>query len=195
MMLEWFNGREAAELGTALADQFAQQMGSGSATRGEKRAAKEPGKVLQQLLRRADLEVRTLRLNIYKRAKFAHSFKWKLLDYGVQGEVADEVTQSLVLHLSLGQADLLPGRNSAAAPADRPWSIKARYLFAQANEHFDQGAYAEAVTLYEDLVRLLPYQADALNNLGSALCKLGRYKEAEDRFSQAIGIKPDCPEA
>ncbi len=37
-------------------------------------------------MRRADREVRTLRLNFYKKARFANSFKWRLIENGVEPE-------------------------------------------------------------------------------------------------------------
>ncbi len=58
---------------------------------------------MEQLLRRADSEVRPLQLNFYKKAKFANSFKWRLIENGVAKEVADDVTQSLIVHLSQHQ--------------------------------------------------------------------------------------------
>ncbi len=195
MLLEWFNAREVTEAATVLADQFAQQTVSASATRGKKAAQREQGKVLQELLRRTARKIRPLRLNLYKKAKFANTFKWRLLESGVQEEIADETTRTLVLNLSLNQAGSAQGHNSAAAPTDRPDSSKAKHLLALGNEYFAQGAYAEAITSYQDLVELYPRHADALNNLGAALCKLGRYQEAEDHFRQAIGKKPDYPEA
>jgi len=195
MLLEWFNAREVTEAATVLADQFAQQTVSGSATRGTKAAQREQGKVLQELLRRTDREIRPLRLNLYKRAKFANTFKWRLLERGVQEEIADDTTRTLVLNLSLNQAGSAQGHNSAAAPTDRPDSSKAKHLLALAHESYARGAYAEAVTYYHELVGIKPPRADTLNNLGAALCKLGRYQEAEDHFRQAIGKKPDYPEA
>ena len=42
----------------------------------------------------------SLRLNFYKKAKLANSFKWRLIENGVAREIADEVTQSLMLYLS-----------------------------------------------------------------------------------------------
>jgi tetratricopeptide (TPR) repeat protein len=45
------------------------------------------------------------------------------------------------------------------------------------------------------LLDLFPDHVGALNNLGAALCKLGRYRDAEQRFRQAIGINPDFPGA
>ena len=80
-------------------------------------------------------------------------------------------------------------------PTDRPDSSKTQYFLTLGNEYFAQGAYAEAITSYQDLVELDPRHADALNNLGAALWKLGRYKDAEDHFRQAIGIRPDDSQA
>jgi len=187
MIREWFRARAAVKIGTALADQFALQKVSVSATDGEK--------ALRQILQQADPEIHTLRANVDKRAKLADSFKWRLLEKGVQRVIADEVTQRLVVHLSLNQRSPGSGHNSVASPADRSNSNERQYLFTQGNKCFAQGAYAQALDLYQDLVALDPRHADALNNLGAALCKLGRYKEAEDYFRQAIGINPNYPEA
>ena len=143
MMLGWFNAREAAEVGTALADQFASQT-THAATRSGKPAQGMSNNALEELLNRADSEVRKLRLNVYKKAKFANSFKWRLIENGVAKEIADEVTQSLVLHLSQSQIGTAHADDPAAASADRPGSTKARTLFKQGNKSFARGAYAEA---------------------------------------------------
>ena len=187
MIREWFKTQAAVKVGTTLADQFALKQVSDLATQGEK--------ALQEILQQADHEVHTLPLNVYKRAKFANSFKWRLLENGVERDLADEVTQRLVLHLSLNQRSSGCGHHLAAAPMDRPDSSDAQFLLTQGNKYFAQGAYTEAFTFYRDLVEIHPHRADALNNLGSALCKLGRYKEAEGYFRQAIGVNPIYPEA
>src|ERR1700674_1711779 len=100
MILEWFNAREAAKIGAALADQFAPRQVMTSTTRGKQSASSGPDDVLHEVLQRVDREVRNLRLNFYKKAKIANSFKWRLLENGVEKALADEVTQRLVLHLS-----------------------------------------------------------------------------------------------
>jgi Flp pilus assembly protein TadD len=192
MMLDWFNTREATEIGTALADEFARQPAPAPA-RGN-REAHETG-ALDQLLRRADSAVRSLRLNFYKKAKFANSFKWRLIENGVASDVADEVTQSLVLHLSQHQAGPKQEHNSAAAPGDRPDPTKAKQLFAQGNKYVARGAYAEAAAIFQNLVELDSRDANALNNLGATLLNLGNYAEAEEYFRQAVRAKPDHPEA
>jgi tetratricopeptide (TPR) repeat protein len=195
MILEWFDAREAAKIGAALADRFAPRQLLNSATHGKRSALSERNAVLQEILQGADREVRSLRLNFYKKAKFANSFKWRLLENGVEKAMADELTQRLVLHVSGTHADAVRGRNSDAESTDRPQSNDAKYLLTQGNKSIAQGSYVEAITFYQALIKLNPRHVAALNNLGSAFYKLGRYKEAEAYFQQAIRIKPDFPDA
>jgi tetratricopeptide (TPR) repeat protein len=179
-MLEWFNSREAAQVGTALAEEFAPRLGTSGS--------------LEQLLRRADSAVRSLHLNFYKKAKFANSFKWRLIESGVARKIADEVTQSLVLHLSQSQTPAL-NQNSADAPAKPSDRAKAQHLFVRGNKFFAQGAHAEAAALYEQAVELDSSHAEALSNLGASLSYLGRYEEAEQCFRESITLKPNFAEA
>src|ERR1700722_3108520 len=187
MILAWLNGREAAEVGAALADEFAPKTEAGVAN-----ASRQGGGSgsMDLLLRRADSEVRPLQLNFYKKAKFANAFKWRLIENGVARETADGVTQSLVLHLSQSQTPA-PSQNSEDAPASRTDVAKAQQLFNRGNKFFEQGAHAEAATLYEEALELDSSLAEALSNLGSALSHLGRYEEAEQCFREAMVIKPN----
>ncbi len=180
MTLAWFNGRAAAEIGAALADEFAAQ-GSSSGS-------------MEQLLLRADRDVRPLQLNFYKKAKFANSFKWRLIEKGVARKTADEVTQSLVMHLAQRH---VPASNqvSGDAPPIRPDRAKAHQLFIRGNKMLGQGAYADAAALFEEGIRLDPKHAEAINNLGSALSYQGRYQLAENCFREAMAIKPNFSEA
>ena len=196
MLLGWFSAREAAEVGSALADQFAPPTASGSITRGKKKSAQgKRAAALEELLRRAERETRALRLNLFEKATFANTFKWRLLENGVEKETADEVTRTLVLHISQNQADSALDRDAASAPADRPNTSTAQYLLTQGNESLAQGAYAEAITSYGRLLELNPRHANACNNLGAALCKVGRYTEAEQHFRRAIDLKPGYSDA
>lgn len=179
MILEWFNGRTATEIGEALADEFAPR-------------ASASGSV-EQLLRRADSEVRSLHFNFYKKAKFANSFKWRLIEKGVARKTADDVTQSLVVHLS-GTPIPVSGPSSTNSNPNSPDRSKAQQLFHRGNKLFEQRAYAEAIPLYEEAVGLDSLHAEALNNLGSALSYLGRYDEAEQAFRKAIAVKPSYPD-
>jgi tetratricopeptide (TPR) repeat protein len=187
MILAWLNGREAAEIGAVLADEYAPRaepaVGQGSpqsSTSGS----------MEHLLRRADSEVRPLQLNFYRKAKFANSFKWRLIENGVARKIADDVTQSLVVHLAQSQSPAL-SQNSGDAPANRPDRAKAQQAFSRGNKMIEKGAHAEAAGLYEEAVELDPTHAEAINNLGSALSYLGRYEEAERCFREAMAIKPN----
>jgi tetratricopeptide (TPR) repeat protein len=191
MILNWFNGREAAAIGTTLADLYALQTAPGVATRDKKAAKNGPGSALREILERADREVRALQLNFYKKARFANAFKWRLTEKGVERQVADELTQLLILHLSQNQADTGPSRNLAAAPSDRPAATRGKHLFAKGNDSLTRGAYAEAATFYKECVDLDPRNADALNNWGSALIQLGLLNEAEQCLRRAIEMNPD----
>src|SRR5258708_21597594 len=132
MILAWLNGREAAEIGVALADEFGPRTNSV-----ESRGSPQGGALgsMDQLLRRADSDVRPLNLNFYKKAKFANSFKWRLIENGVAKETANEVTQSLILHLSQRHSSA-PSQNSTDAPATRPDRAKAQQLFNRGNKFF-----------------------------------------------------------
>ncbi len=194
MIREWFNAREAAELGVSLADQFAPPRAIGPGAHDKGQPTGEAGGLLPEILQRVDREVRGLRLNFYKRAKFANSFKWRLLDNGVDKGMADEVTQRLVLHLSGNQLPSAQGHDADVMGPGGSQPNDAKHLLALGNRSMAEGAYAEAIAFYQDLIKLNPRHAVALNNLGSALFKVGRYKEAEGRFSQAIKVAADYPD-
>jgi tetratricopeptide (TPR) repeat protein len=187
----WFNAREATELGAALADQYARRKDSSPAGHGKpaQRDARDP---LQEILDRVDREVRALALNFYKKAKFANSFKWRLLENGVERELADKVTERLVLHLSRNDT---AGADAMAAPTHPPPSRNIRYLLVQGNRCIAQGAYGEAIALYEELLELNPNHPEALNNLGAAFFKVGRIGEAELVFRRAVQIQPNYADA
>jgi tetratricopeptide (TPR) repeat protein len=195
MILAWFSGREAAEIGVALADQFAPQTNS-AVSRGPPQSGAAGS--MEHLLQRADSDVRPLNLNFYKKAKLANSFKWRLIENGVARKIADQVTQSLVLHLSQGQIPAkIPAasRNSAEIPSSPSDRAKAQHLFIRGNKFFEQGAHSEAAALFEEAVELDSSLAEAFNNLGSSLSFLGRYDEAEQCLRQAIAIKPNYSDA
>ncbi len=193
---DWFNTRGAAEAGIALADQLAPPDPAGAAARGGQESRPgEFGTAQQALLQRGVLEARSRGLNFYQRAAFANSFKWRLLENGLDAALAEQVTRTLVLQISLKQTEPTTAVLPPASPAHRPQSSKIEYLQALAQQCFARGAYGEAVSCYEKLIAIGPARADTLNNLGAALCKLGRYQEAEASFRKAIGKKTGHPEA
>jgi Flp pilus assembly protein TadD len=197
MMLKWFNAREAADLGVTLADQFGVAAAAQPApTRGSAGKRKEQVSALEQLQGWADRQVRPLELNFYQKARFANSFKWKLIENGIESGVADEVTQSLIMHLSRVPADAsTESRSTAAQAGGEKDPRKTRALLARAESAFKAGNNAQAVDLYDQFVSLVPGRPDALNALGVALYNLGRYQEAEQRYREAIDLDPEYADA
>jgi tetratricopeptide (TPR) repeat protein len=190
MVFKWLNTSAAEKTGVALADEFAPP----PSTPKRQSASCDPNDTLPQILKRADEQIRGLRLNFYRKAKFANSFKWRLLENGVEKPLADELTQRLVIHLSANQAATSPSDATARTTGPRR-SHDAKYLHTMGNKAIAQGHFTEAVAIYQDLIRLNPRHVIALNNLAAALCKLGLYKEAEDHFYKAIRTKPDYADA
>ena len=194
MLLQWFNTSEVTDLGAALADDLVLQTAPGStATRhkGTKRVAqgKEFRKVLNRFLQRVDREARPLRLKLLRRAKLGNSFKWRLLEKGVEPQIVDELTRALLVRLSAKPA------SSGAGSANRPAARDAQSLIAEGDGVLAQGAYHQAVQRYQDALQLDSRNVATRNNLGAALCELGRYKEAEEQFRRAIHIRAGDPTA
>jgi tetratricopeptide (TPR) repeat protein len=134
-------------------------------------------------------------LNFYKRAKLANSFKWRLIENGVKRATADEVTQTLVLNLSMSEADPPATAAIPSAVNGRRSANNVKQLFAQGNRCMDQGAYIEAIDIFQRLLEVDPHHAMALNNIGAALSKLSQYQKAERLFRAAIKERPDFVDA
>jgi tetratricopeptide (TPR) repeat protein len=192
MILDWFNAREAEKIASDLADQFAPKA-SAVAAAPEHTLSLHDSASLKDLLRRADTEQRLVNLNFYKKAKFANSFRWRLLENGIEPRTADRVTHSLVLHLSA----------SASRPQEQPLgdvetpssTEKTPDLARRARKAFASGAYDLALEINQELVDREPVNAESVNNLGATLFKLGNYGAAEQRFRQALSLKADYAEA
>src|SRR6202142_1278063 len=194
MKFQWFNAREVTEAGTALASQIAPLVAAAQASR-DKSAAEKADRTFAELLRRAKIEARSLRLNIYRRAKLAHSFKWGLLENGVPAAPADELTRLLLLHLSRKETDIASGRHLTRAARIPANAGDGEHFFVEGNEHFKRGAYDKAIAAYQELVEIRPDHAAGLANLGAAFCTVGRYKEASHYLSRALEVQPDNPDA
>jgi tetratricopeptide (TPR) repeat protein len=192
-MLDWFNSRKAAEAGSLLADVFASRLAP-HAKSDSKVSQEGCALALAELLRGTDSEVRPLRLNIYKKARFLNSFKWRLIENGIARALADDVTQSLVLHLSSQTADPQPQQSPVPHP-DRPPSTEVKHLLARGNECFACEAYADAVEHYRRLLELDADNILALYNLGTALSKMGFPVEAEQHLRRVLKLSPNHVEA
>jgi tetratricopeptide (TPR) repeat protein len=186
-MLDWFNAREATTVGSSLADYYLRDSASASKTRGKSQASDRRTDV-QRLLRRAVLNARPLKLNLFKRAKLLGSFKWRLIDQGIDRGSADELTQLLLLQLSGGGAFAAPVA-AATPPAGSP-RRRIDPLLSAADEAAAKGNYAETVVQLQDLLAIDPDHVVALSNLGDALCFLGRYPDAERAYRRSVQIDP-----
>lgn len=194
MLLNWLNAREATELGRSLADQFVPRTGQAPAVHGKK-AKPSDQNATQAFLARVDREARPLQLNLFKRAKLANSFKWRLLENGIEQRRVDELTQMLLFRLSGNGADAPQTKRLTTAPPKRANTGRVETLLVQANEYATRGSYTEAIGCYQELLKLDPRHALAHNNLGAVLIRRGRYQEAEHELRRAIEIKRNYADA
>jgi tetratricopeptide (TPR) repeat protein len=198
-MLKWFDARKATDVGAALADDLVLQSASGPASRHKNGSPVALGRDLQnfmqKFLQRVDRDARPLRLNLFKRAKLANSFKWRLLEKGVSKDVVEELTQALVLRLTANRAESSTPQESVPASTRRRDPTAVQGLMAKGGEQMASGAHAEAADSYREALRLDPRNAAAHNNLGVTLCALGEYSAARQHFREAIGINERYPDA
>ena len=101
MWTKLFNTKVASDAGNRLADYFlAARADSG---RKKKAQALSQEALINSLLGELDRDVRPLRLGIFRRAKLANTFKWRLLEDGVDAALTDKLTKLLLLQLSQKQ--------------------------------------------------------------------------------------------
>lgn len=58
-----------------------------------------------------------------------------------------------------------------------------------------QGNYAEAISCYNEVLRIDPLAADGLVNRGNTLKEVGRVTEAIQDYVRAVNIRPTMAEA
>jgi len=186
----WFDTREAADTGLALADSFSAQPAQLAS--------------VQDVLKHADGKLHGLRLNLIRRVRLAASFKWRLLERGIDEERATAATRSLLLELSLGTgstpAETPAARAGRAESADQVntdtgATSNLRRLIKRADQALERGDLAEASGSYKSILTRKPRNAIVLNNLGVALSRLGRLAEAEEQLRLALKSQPDYYEA
>ncbi len=130
-------------------------------------------KLLQKFVYRVDREALPLHLNVFQRAKLANSFKWRLLERGVDNGLVEELTRALVVRLNGGAPEPTVAAKPAAAAPNGGGQVHT--LLARGNELLAKGDSAAAARCFEELLGEDPDHAVARNNLGAALCNLGRY--------------------
>jgi tetratricopeptide (TPR) repeat protein len=205
MLLKWLRTSEANVIGTALADDVAVQTASGESGRPGRPAPKEKDlqKFLQRFLQQVDRETRPLQLNVLKRASLANSFKWRLLEKGVEPKLVDELTQALVVRLTTRTAEPSRSHEVKSTQAREPFVTAKRRpgrdaiqaLLVRASEQDARGEYEQAIECYSEVLTADPNNVVACNALGLVFCRAGRYTEAGEQFRRAIKMKESFAEA
>ncbi len=197
MILDWFNAREAVAVGNSLANCLMPT--SEGAVHGGSYGRGGLHRDAQKLLRRAARDALSLKLNLYQRAKLLSSFKWTLLEHGLDRKIAEELTHVLLLQLSsertradfsdsfrIGRPTLKSGEVAASAGGSK--SRRALALLAEADTCAERGAHAEAGERLRDALALDPDDAVAHAKLGAVLCNLGSHAEAERELRCAVRL-------
>lgn len=197
MWLKGTKSRKASEVGISLADTLVTAQAPLKGKSGNTGRFKSPGPQLQAFLAQVDRDIAPMQLGMFRRAKLASSFKWRLLDGGLEPAVADELTQLLLVRLSAKAPTTAP-----VPDEERFTTLSARQshgdidtLLSQAQACAARNAHREATEHYLELLELKPRHLLARNNLGVSLCSLGRYPEAEEQFREAAAIQPKYADA
>lgn len=193
-MLSWFDSTEATGVGAALAEDV-----SSTATirmrRAGKATAEHNTKDLRRFLGKVGDQTASLRLNLFKKAKLASSFKSRLLESGIDAGLAEHLTQLLLTQLAseqlASQQLQAAGAQSATTRIKRPDFRRAEQLLAQGHEFAKQGDDKNAAAIFEKLVQQMPAHPEAAYGLGAALWRLGSYREGEFHLRRAVELRPD----
>src|SRR5579862_234825 len=192
-LLSWLTAPEATNLGVALADDFVQRTTSPSPTKSKEFRSTTQTNAMQgclgTFLQRLSNDVGPMRLNFFQRAKLANSFKWRLREKGIAPGIADELTQALVLGLMGSRVG--SHIKEAVRPSSGRRGSAIQALIAKGDASLVAHAYAEAVVIYNEVLAVDCRNAKVRNSLGTALCELGRYKEAEAQFRRSIELRAD----
>ncbi|HEX8961574.1 MAG TPA: hypothetical protein VF801_01115 [Rhodocyclaceae bacterium] len=82
-----------------MAEFFAQRVPPESIPATEEKPLRKATEVVAKLRMQAQTFRFGHKLNIYKKAKLANAFQWKLFDLGYHKKVVEELTKELLLHV------------------------------------------------------------------------------------------------
>lgn len=99
MLFSWFDGREAREFGLSLAEFFAERVPPQSIPSTETKPLRKAGEVITKLHTQVQQFSAGHKLNMYKKAKLANAFQWKLFDLGYDKVIIQELTKELLRSL------------------------------------------------------------------------------------------------
>lgn len=108
---------------------------------------------------------------------------------GVDPPTVAPVLPTVVRPVSLGDLTETPTVSPQQTEDRREDSIA--QLRRLARRHINVGEWSLATARFEDALTQAPDDADLLVDLGSALYRLGRYREAAERFESAREVLPD----
>lgn len=193
-MLSWFDSNDATGVGVALAEDI-----SSTATirtrRVDRSDSRQDSKDLRRFLTKVQSDAASLRLNVYKKAKLASSFKTKLLDNGIESALAEHLTQLLLTQLASEQLAAAGAQTIATVRHKRPDFRKLDELLAEARQLATSRQYRKAVDVFSELVLQSPGHVEGTIGLGAAQWMLGAYVEAEKHFRRALDVDPDNADA
>lgn len=99
MIFNWFDAREASKFGTEMAEYFAQRIPPESIPANDKKPLRRAAEVISKLHAQAERFRMEHKLNIFKKAKLANAFQWKLFDLGYDKKIVEELTKELLRYL------------------------------------------------------------------------------------------------
>jgi hypothetical protein len=96
-MFSWFDARDAQQFGETLAGFFSERVPASDA--GNNAAGSKKQEVVEKIGLQIQVFKVSHKMNLYKKAKLANSFKWKLLDAGYNPDLVDELTRIILIKL------------------------------------------------------------------------------------------------
>jgi hypothetical protein len=96
-MFSWFDASEAQQFGTTLAEFFIERIPAEDSGKKDKAMIKKQ-EVINKMLLQIEIFKVNHKLNLFKKAKLANAFKWKLLDAKYDTEFVDELTKTLLIN-------------------------------------------------------------------------------------------------
>src|SRR5438876_12014951 len=112
-ILKFFDTRELEEFATGLAADLARRFPPASESRTDPGAVHQIKVILEGLAARAVRYHEQHKLGIYKKAKLANVFKWKLAELGYSANFVDLATKELATRLASSRAQ---SKNAQSKP-------------------------------------------------------------------------------
>ncbi len=113
----------------------------------------------------------------------------------MESKAAAELTRAAITYLSDSGSGLTVTKRMSTVIDGQSVLRDPTELLREAARCVADGDYRRAVAVYQDLLEGDPHNIQALGGLGTALCHLGRFKEAETCLRQAVDAMPTWAQA